>query len=58
VVDRVACLQETSELGSDDVYIVTFRGNTIAPFDSNVGVHGPVTYGATLIPERLRTPMS
>jgi len=42
-VDALRCVTETDEVGSDDVYIVTFRGNTTAPFGSNVGVHGPGT---------------
>ncbi len=41
LVDAIRCVTETDEIGSDDVYLVTFRGNTKAPFDSNVGVHGP-----------------
>jgi hypothetical protein len=41
VIDAIRCVTETDELGSDDVYVVTFRGNTTKPFDSNVGVHGP-----------------
>jgi len=41
VVDAIRCITETDEIGSDDVYLVTFRGNTTAPFNSNVGVRGP-----------------
>lgn len=41
LVDHVWCKEETDELGSDDVYMVVFRGNTTAPFDSNVAVWGP-----------------
>jgi hypothetical protein len=41
VVDRVKCVEESNESGSDDVYMVVFRGNTTAPFESNVGVHAP-----------------
>ncbi|MBI5903803.1 MAG: hypothetical protein HZB84_10025 [Deltaproteobacteria bacterium] len=40
-VDHVWCKEETDEIGSDDVYIVVFRGNTTPPFSSNVAVHGP-----------------
>ena len=43
VVDAIRCVTETDEHGSDDVYIITFRRNTTAPFNSNVGVHGPGT---------------
>jgi len=41
IVDHIYCLEETDEFGSDDLYMVVFRGNTIAPFDSNVAVYGP-----------------
>ncbi|HEY7031068.1 MAG TPA: hypothetical protein VH482_07075 [Thermomicrobiales bacterium] len=43
VVDALRCVTETDEAGSDDVYTVTFRGNTTKPFDSNLGVRGPGT---------------
>jgi hypothetical protein len=26
---------------ADDIYVITFRGNTTSPFDSNVSVKGP-----------------
>jgi len=42
-VDALRCITETDEVGSDDVYVITFRGNTTAPFASNVGVRGPGT---------------
>ena len=41
VIDAVRCREETDEIGSDDVYVVVFRGDPKAPFGSNVGVHGP-----------------
>jgi hypothetical protein len=41
LVDAVRCVEETDEIGSDDVYLMIFRGETIKPFNSNVGVHGP-----------------
>jgi len=41
VIDAVRCVEETNEAGSDDVYIVIFRGDPKPPFGSNVGVHGP-----------------
>lgn len=40
-VDEIRCNEETDEVGSDDIYLVIFRGNTTGDFDSNVGVHGP-----------------
>jgi hypothetical protein len=43
VVDALRCITETDEAGSDDIYTVTFRSNTIKPFDSNIGVRGPGT---------------
>lgn len=44
VVDDVTCRRESSEIGSDEVYVIAFRGNTTAPFASNVRVHGPGRY--------------
>jgi hypothetical protein len=41
VIDGMRCVEETDEVGSDDVYIVIFRGDPKPPFGSNVGVHGP-----------------
>lgn len=41
VIDAVRCVEETDESGSDDVYIIIFRGDPKPPFGSNVGVHGP-----------------
>ena len=41
VVDRVHCVQESDEVGSDDIYMVVFRGNTTLPFNSNLGVQAP-----------------
>lgn len=41
MIDRVRCKEESDEAGADDVYVVVFRGNTAAPFNSNVAVHGP-----------------
>jgi hypothetical protein len=40
-VDAVRCVSETDETGSDDVYLVVFRGDPKPPFNSNLGVHGP-----------------
>jgi hypothetical protein len=38
-VDKMQCI--TSVDSTDDIYMIIFRGNTTAPFESNVGVHGP-----------------
>lgn len=40
-VDHIWCTEETDEIGSDDVYLVTFRGNTSGGFFSTVLSHGP-----------------
>jgi hypothetical protein len=32
--------KESSD-AADDIYVIAFRGNTTAPYYSNVGVHGP-----------------
>ena len=44
LVDEMTCSDETAGSGSDEVYVVAFRGNTTAPFQSNVRMHGPGTY--------------
>src|SRR5262245_22101024 len=40
-VGGIRCIEETDEVGSDDIYLVTFRGNSLAPFESNISVKGP-----------------
>jgi hypothetical protein len=40
VVDRIKCVEESDELDSDDIYLVVFRGRTVSPFDTGLGVHG------------------
>ena len=49
MVDQVKCKEESDEIGADDVYLITFRGRTTAPFSSNVGVKllGSYTTGST-----------
>ena len=39
LVDEMRCLDSSDS--ADDIYLMTFRGNTTAPFASNVGVQGP-----------------
>jgi len=34
-VDAIRCVTETDEAWSDDIYLVTFQGNTTAPFDND-----------------------
>ena len=41
IVDHVWCVEETDEVGSDDVYTVTFRGYTSGAFDDNTWSKGP-----------------
>jgi len=39
VVDRIKCIESSDS--ADDIYMVVFRGQMSAPFDSNVGIVGP-----------------
>lgn len=48
VVDAVRCVEETDEVGSDDVYMIIFRGDPKPPFSSNLGVHGPGNFWSNL----------
>jgi hypothetical protein len=41
VVDKIKCIEESDELGADDIYLVVFRGYATAPFDSNLASAGP-----------------
>jgi hypothetical protein len=41
VVDRIACVEESDEVGSDDIYLIVFQGRTVAPFASGLNVVGP-----------------
>ena len=41
IVDKIKCVEESDEVGADDIYLITFRGRTVAPFESNVGSVGP-----------------
>ena len=41
IADYIVCLDEEDNVGSDDLYLIVFRGDTIAPFNSNVKVFGP-----------------
>ena len=50
VIDAVRCREETDEIGSDDVYVVVFRGDPKAPFGSNLVFTAPDRFGATSTP--------
>lgn len=39
-VDNIECI-EASDYWDDDIYLVVFRGSTVAPFDSQLGSIGP-----------------
>jgi hypothetical protein len=41
VVDKITCVEESDEIGADDIYLIIFRGRTTAPFDSNLASTGP-----------------
>lgn len=41
VVDKIKCVEESDEIGSDSCYIVVFRGNTNSPFNTGVASVGP-----------------
>src|SRR5262245_55938891 len=41
VVDKIKCVEESDEIGADDIYLVVFRGRTLAPFNSNLASVGP-----------------
>jgi len=55
MVDQVKCKEESDEIGADDIYIITFRGRTTAPFNSNVGVKllGSYTTGSKSTTDRV-----
>jgi hypothetical protein len=41
IVDKIKCVEESDESGADDIYLITFRGRTVPPFDSGLGPIGP-----------------
>lgn len=41
VVDRIRCIEESDEVGSDDIYLIVFQGRTVAPFVSGLNSIGP-----------------
>src|SRR5262245_61396284 len=40
VVDKIKCVEESDEVGSDDIYLIVFIGRTVPPFGSAIGVVG------------------
>jgi hypothetical protein len=40
VVDRIKCVEESDEQGSDDIYLIVFQGRTVSPFVSGLNVIG------------------
>ena len=43
VVDKIKCVEESDEIGADDLYLIVFRGSTVSPFTSSLAVVGPGT---------------
>jgi hypothetical protein len=43
VVDKIKCVEESDEIGSDDIYLVVFQGRTSAPFSTGLSSIGPGT---------------
>jgi hypothetical protein len=41
VVDKIKCVEESDEIGSDDIYLIVFQGRTVPPFNSGLNVVGP-----------------
>lgn len=41
IVDKIRCVEESDEVGDDDVYLIMFIGRTVAPFRSALGSIGP-----------------
>jgi len=41
VVDSIKCVEESDEIGADDIYLIVFRGRTVPPFNSNLASVGP-----------------
>src|SRR5262245_14228241 len=41
VVDKIKCVEESDEVGADDIYLVVFRAFASAPYDSNLVSVGP-----------------
>src|SRR5688572_15054084 len=41
VVDNIKCVEESDEVGADDIYLIAFIGRTVPPFRSALGSIGP-----------------
>jgi len=41
VIDKIKCVEESDEVGSDDIYLIVFQGRTVPPFSSGLNSVGP-----------------
>ena len=41
IVDKIKCVEESDEVGADDIYLIAFIGRTVPPFRSALGSIGP-----------------
>jgi hypothetical protein len=41
IVDKIKCVEESDETGTDDIYLIVFQGRTIAPYVSGLNSVGP-----------------
>jgi hypothetical protein len=41
IVDRIKCVEESDEVGSDDIYLIVFQGRTVPPFITGLNSIGP-----------------
>jgi len=43
VVDKIKSVEESDEVGADDIYLIVFEGRTVPPFDAVLNSVGPGT---------------
>jgi hypothetical protein len=41
IIDKIKCVEESDEVGSDDIYLIGFIGRTVSPFKSALASVGP-----------------
>ena len=41
IIDKIKCVEESDEVGADDIYLIAFIGRTVAPFGSALRSVGP-----------------
>lgn len=41
LIDKIKCVEESDEVGADDIYLIMFIGRTVAPFRSALRSVGP-----------------